>query len=92
MGDINTDPFTMAGFDSSATAWNEHVGEGRGFDYLSGDSAEDEASYQGFAHIDHIVSDDGLRRAEAGCMIGEIWETVYWDHRPVSCHVQRAAP
>ena len=91
MGDINTDPFQMSDLDPSAAEWNSHVGDGRGFDYISSDTEEGEPTYAGLFRIDHVVSD----ALTGGCMVpGEsvgtepMMEATYWDHRPVICTIE----
>ena len=87
MGDLNTDPGRNADFDESAQKWNEHVGEGKGFHFISAVGPDAPKSYGGFFDIDHVVSD----AFEGSCWhagIGDrppVSDVIYFDHKPVVC-------
>jgi hypothetical protein len=90
MGDMNTDPFLLAAGDPSAAKWNQYVGPGKAFHYISSDSAAGPATHVTTMHIDHVVSD----AITGSCIVpGEspnlppIMETTFFDHRPVLCDV-----
>jgi hypothetical protein len=91
MGDINTDPFFSYWYDSSARTWNQYVGDGLGFDYISASSAKETGSYLGgLLHIDQVVSDFITGECvvpgnTAG--VAPPMEATYWDHSPVICEV-----
>lgn len=91
MGDINTDPF-MLGVDPSASYWNDQVGEGKDFHYISSDEDDDgPATYAFDLRIDHIVSD---QLQSLGCEVpgaddaDPVLDDKFWDHRPVICRVE----
>ena len=88
MGDLNTDPWLAAESDPSAARWNDFVGEGRDFTYLSSSDEDGEPTYAGLFRIDHVVGNG----VSGSCVVpGEtegvaaVLDTVYWDHRPVLC-------
>jgi len=89
MGDLNTDPF-KAGFEPSAAYWNDKVGDGKAFHYLSSDDSGGPATYDHDLRIDHIASD---ALSSLGCKVagadgtGPVMDAVYWDHKPVVCEV-----
>lgn len=88
MGDLNTDPFALAGVDPSATFWAERVGEGLPFHYLSSSDDDGPRTYLGLTRIDHVASDT----LEGDCKVPgategvpPVLDAVYWDHKPVLC-------
>lgn len=91
MGDLNTDPFLFAEVDPSAARWNEHVGDGKPFHYVSSSDPDGPETYVTHVRIDQVVSD-----ALAGsCVVAGVSEgtaapieAVYWDHHPVICEVE----
>jgi hypothetical protein len=92
LGDFNTDPGRAGAIDKSALRWNDFVGKGKRFHFLSkvGDNAP--RAYQGFADIDHVVSDvfHGTCRypgVDAGSE--RVFDGVYFDHAPVVCTISR---
>lgn len=56
IGDFNTDPKRIHTFDSSARRWNDFVGDGKPFHFLT-ESRGLAGSYLGLFTIDHGVSD-----------------------------------
>jgi len=90
MGDMNTDFFLFAGADPSVDRWNDFVGPGKAFHYVSSDSADGPATHATGMRLDHVASD-----ALAGtCFVaGEsegtdpVMESTFFDHRPVVCEV-----
>ncbi len=91
MGDMNTDPFLLAGADPSADQWNQYVGEGKTFHYISSSDASGPATHVTTMHIDHVVSDAII----GSCIVpGEsfdippVMQTTFFDHRPVLCDVK----
>ncbi len=90
MGDLNTDPYRFASFDDSAQRWNEEVGEGLPFRWISEVGPDAPGSYGGVADIDHVAS-DGLIGSCWHAGLGEqepVIDAVYFDHRPVVCDVR----
>jgi len=89
-GDMNMDPFLWAGLDPSADVWNEHVGEGKPFHYISSDDPDGTPTIATLFRIDHVVSDTlagscVVVGATAG--VPAVLATSYWDHRPLLCDV-----
>ena len=93
VGDMNTDPFLFAGGDPSAAYWNQWVGEGKKFTYISSSDASGPATHATTMHLDHVIA-TGLTGScfVAGESAGEppVKETSYFDHRPVVCDVEIA--
>jgi len=91
-GDMNIDPFLMQ-YDVSVDYWNQHVGEGRPFHYLSSSSQEGPDTHPwSFMKLDHVVSDS----LQGSCVVLGVTEgtaaplsegSTYFDHRPVLCTV-----
>jgi hypothetical protein len=91
MGDLNTDPGRVAGLDPSAARWNDFVGPGKPFHFLSDAGPETPPSYAGIFNIDHVASDHLAGSCwVAGVTEGHapVMEAVYFDHRPVVCTIQ----
>lgn len=90
LGDLNTDPARLAAVDASARRWNEVVGEGTDFSWITDVGSETEGSYGGIAglrlDIDHVAS-DGLGGACEVAGEREVVDAPYFDHRPVRCLV-----
>ncbi len=92
LGDLNTDPYRFAGFDSSAARWNDFVGDGRDFRWITEVGPDAPGSYQGIADIDHVSSDTfsgGCRVAGLDPDLAPVLNAVYFDHRPVVCDLTR---
>jgi len=90
-GDMNMDPFLWAGLDPSADAWNQYVGDGKPFHYLSSDGPEGTPTIATLFRIDHVVSDALVGSCVVvGATEGvpPVLETSYWDHRPLLCEVE----
>jgi endonuclease/exonuclease/phosphatase family metal-dependent hydrolase len=90
MGDLNTDPSLTFDFDESAQKWNEHVGEGKRFQFISDIGNGAPASYAGLFNIDHVVSDT----LSGSCWIAGLTEDhpavsdiIFFDHKPVVCRI-----
>jgi len=92
LGDFNTDPGRAASIDKSAARWNDFVGAGKAFKYISKVGAKAPWAYQGFADIDHVVSDvfhgtcfyPGVDKGSK-----PVFEGVYFDHTPVVCTLSK---
>jgi hypothetical protein len=92
LGDFNTDPFLAAAIDPSAARWNDFVGEGKAFHFISKLGADAPRAYQRFADIDHVVSDvfrgscryPGLDRGTQ-----PVFDGTYFDHTPVVCTLSK---
>lgn len=90
LGDLNTDPGRTVDFDESAAKWNEHVGEGKRFRFISDVGTDVEPTYAGLFNIDHVVA-DGFSGSCWVAGVGErppVTEMVYFDHKPVVCSVR----
>ena len=90
MGDLNTDPGRVALFDKSAARWNDFVGSGKKFHFISDVGPLAPPSYSGLFNIDHVVSDVGKGSCWiAGVTAGHpvVLDAVYFDHKPVVCAV-----
>lgn len=90
VGDMNTDPFLFAGADVSAGTWNQYVGPGKGFHYISADNPEGPATHNTTMRLDHVVSDvlTGSCVVPGGSPgLPLIMKTTFFDHRPVLCDV-----
>lgn len=91
MGDLNTDPFLLAGADPSADELNKYVGEGKPFHYISSDSADGPATHVTTMHMDHVISDVILGNcvvAGESPGVAPVMESTVFDHRPVICEVE----
>lgn len=92
LGDLNTDPGRWGPIDTSAAAWNEHVGSAAALDWITDASDSSEPTYQGLVAIDHVASDlytgscitQGVTEGTAS-----IYGGVYFDHHPVLCTIER---
>ncbi len=93
LGDLNTDPGRTADFDESAAEWNQHVGEGLRFHFISDVGPDAEPTYATLFNIDHVVSDafDGAC-VTPGVTEGEppVSDVTYFDHKPIVCRVDIA--
>jgi len=91
LGDLNTDPGRLAGFDDSAARWLDFVplkpGDG-GFRFHTEVGPDVRATYGGGINIDHVVSDfaDGACW-HAGSTPGHdlVTDARYFDHQPAVC-------
>lgn len=91
LGDMNIDPFLFD--DASVDYWNDHVGPGKPFDYLSSGDASGPMTHPGtFSRLDHVISDT----MTGSCVVLGITDgtvaplsetSTYFDHRPVLCTV-----
>lgn len=88
LGDFNTDPGRAAAIDASAARWNDFVGQGKAFHFVSKIGADAPRSYRRWADIDHVVS-DGFQGSCRYLGLDEtsppVWHGVYFDHVPVIC-------
>jgi endonuclease/exonuclease/phosphatase family metal-dependent hydrolase len=88
LGDFNTDPGRVASIDKSAARWNDFVGPGKAFNFISKVGVDAPRAYQGFVDIDHVVSDtyQGTCRYPGVDKGSEsVFKGVYFDHTPVVC-------
>jgi hypothetical protein len=88
LGDFNTDPGRLAFIDKSAMRWNDFVGSGKAFHFISKVGAAAPRAYQGLADIDHVVSDVFHGTCEyPGADKGSqpVFDGTYFDHVPVVC-------
>jgi hypothetical protein len=90
-GDMNMDPFLFIPDDPSAVYWNQWVGEGRPFRYLSADSAGGTPTHVTTMRIDHVISDVLRGHCEVPGEtpgVSPVMDSMYFDHRPVVCTVE----
>jgi endonuclease/exonuclease/phosphatase family metal-dependent hydrolase len=88
LGDFNTDPGRAVSIDKSAARWNDFVGAGKAFDFVSKVGVDAPRAYQRFADIDHVVSDAYHGTCQyPGVDKGSepVFKGVYFDHTPVVC-------
>jgi hypothetical protein len=89
MGDLNTDPGRLASGDASAARWNDFVGPGRDFHFIT-DVGEDATPTYAIVNIDHVISDqlEGACWA-AGVDAGHaaVIQDRYFDHAPIVCTI-----
>lgn len=94
VGDMNIDPFLMnPDYDASVAYWNQKVGVGKPFQYLSSsDSSGPNTHPYSFMKLDHVISNDLI----GSCVVLGVSEgttaplsidSTYFDHRPVYCVV-----
>ena len=91
MGDLNTDPFLLAGADPSADELNKYVGAGKPFHFISSDSADGPPTHVTTMHIDHVISDvifGSCVVAGESLGVAPVMESTVFDHRPVICEVE----
>lgn len=89
LGDLNTDPSRFADFDDSAARWNDFVGEGLPWQWISQVGPDAPGSYGGVVDIDHVASDSFTGECWHGGLDGQPEPYAYalFDHRPVVCTV-----
>jgi hypothetical protein len=92
LGDFNTDPGRAGAIDRSAARWNDFVGDGKAFQFISRVGPDAPRAYQRFADIDHVVSDAfrGTCRypgVDAGSR--PVFDGTYFDHTPVVCTLSK---
>ena len=95
LGDFNTDPGILAGTDPSADRWNDFVGDGKTFSFISEVGPDAPGAYLGTFDIDHVVSDRFTGSCwYAGVDTGRaaVYDGVYFDHVPVVCEVSQESP
>lgn len=87
MGDLNTDPGRHTLFDTSAVRWNDFVGAGKAFHFITDVGSSAEPTYSLF-NIDHVMSDvlDGTCY-HPGVSTGhpDVLDFIYFDHKPAIC-------
>ena len=94
LGDMNIDPFLIDPlYDASVAYWNDQVGAGRRFHYLSSpDSTGPNTHPSTFMKLDHVISDN----LDGSCVVLGVSEgtlppvsegSTFFDHRPVYCTV-----
>ncbi len=95
LGDLNTDPFRLAGGEASADRFRAHAGPGTAFTVHTWAGPDAPPSYGGLLDIDHVASDafDGDCWT-AGVDPGHpaVFEPVYFDHRPRVCSLVARGP
>ena len=91
MGDLNTDPGRLTAADPSAVRWNDFVGDGEPFHFISEVGRDAPPTYANYMNIDHVIADViGGSCWAAGVTEGnpDVIEAVYFDHKPVVCVVE----
>ena len=91
LGDLNTDPGRAGVLDFSAVHWNNFVGPGKPFHFVSDVGPSVPPSYAGVFNIDHVMSDAlGGTCWTAGVTPGhpDVYAPVYFDHKPVVCDIE----
>ena len=92
LGDFNTDPARMRFLDRSAQRWNDFVGDGKPFHFLTAVASCAPRSYAyGLVNIDHIVSDvfhgDVLYPSKPDAK-PPIFQFQMFDHTPVVVRIE----
>lgn len=88
LGDLNTDPFLMKDADVSAAYWNQFVGPGKPYTYISSNAPDGPRTYAGTFRIDHVVSDAFRGQCTVPGITPQtepVFSGVYWDHSPILC-------
>jgi len=91
MGDLNTDPGRNTLLDLSAQRWNDFVGNGKAFDWVSEVGSNATPTYLGLFNIDHVASDTLQGGCwTAGVTVGhpDVYQPAYFDHKPMVCDLQ----
>ena len=94
MGDLNTDPARLP-FDPSAQRWNDFVGDGKAFHWLTELGEDAPRTYANLLTIDHVISDVLVGSCwHAGVTAGhpDVIDTPYFDHKPVVCELREPGP
>jgi endonuclease/exonuclease/phosphatase family metal-dependent hydrolase len=92
LGDFNSDPGRGTAIDSSAARWNDFVGEGKRFQFISKVGPKAPRAYQRFADIDHVISDvfhGACRYPGVDEGSARVFDGVYFDHVPVVCTISK---
>lgn len=94
LGDLNTDPGRFATYDPSAARWNDFVGDGLPFRFLTAVGEDATPTYQGVANIDHVMSDSAIGSCWHAGVDGRprVIEASYFDHQPAVCTVELEQP
>ena len=90
LGDFNTDPGRMAGYDPSADRWNDFV-TGDPFSFLTAVGEDAPPTYATVLNIDHVISDAATGTCwHAGVTEGhdEVIDAIYFDHLPAVCELE----
>jgi hypothetical protein len=90
LGDFNTDPGRMAGYDPSADRWNDFV-TGDPFAFLTAVGEDAPPTYADLLNIDHVISDSATGSCwHAGVTEGhaEVIDAIYFDHLPAVCELE----
>ncbi len=91
LGDLNTDPGRADSFDASAQKWNEHVGDGKRFHFITEVGPDVMPTYGGNFNIDHVVSDSHVGSCThpgASDGVPPVSPILYFDHKPAVCTVR----
>lgn len=88
LGDLNTDPGRRMDVDPSARRWNEFVGSEQAFNQISQAGPLAEPTYASVVNIDHVASDAFV----GNCFTGQPTQITAYDHMPIICDLEAAAP
>ncbi len=90
LGDLNTDPGRWQNLDVSAERWNDFVGDGLDFAWLTPVGPDVPPTYNDLVNIDHVAADSLAGDCFASGMddpVPTVIDAVYFDHRPIVCEV-----
>jgi len=96
MGDLNTDPGRMTGYDPSADRWTDFVAldsddASKAFHFVTEVGEDAPPTYAGLTNIDHVIADTATGTCwHAGTTEGhpQVIDAVYFDHQPAVCSLQ----
>ena len=96
MGDLNTDPGRMTGYDPSADRWTDFVAldaadDSKDFRFITEIGADAPPTYAGLTNIDHVLGDTATGTCwHAGTTEGHplVIDAVYFDHQPAVCALE----
>jgi hypothetical protein len=94
LGDFNTDPGRLALLDKSAARWNDFVGAGKAFHFISPVGPFVPPTYAGLFNIDHAVSDafSGSCWVPGSAGKPPVSTAIYFDHKPLVCTLKLPPP
>ena len=95
MGDFNTDPGRLTGFDPSAARIDDFVGDGKPFHFVTDVGPNATPTYSHLVNIDLVISDALAGTCwAAGVTDGHpaVTSTVYFDHNAIVCTLDGMRP
>ena len=78
------------GWDPNAVRWNDFVGPGKTFQWITEVGEDAPATYGGMYSIDHVASDTATGSCwHAGVTDGHpnVIDAIYFDHKPAVCAI-----